>query len=271
MSVEDQSGNVVTNATNSITLAVGTNPGGTLACTGATPSTRNAGTANFAGCKITGKAGTYTLTAAAAGFTTVTSGTFSVTAGTASQLVFTTQPGGGANGAAWGTQPAVSVEDAGGNVVTNATNSITLAIGTNPGGTLACTTNPLNANTGVATFAGCKITGKAGTYTLTAAAAGLTGTTSNTFTITFGTATQIAFSTQPGGGANGAALGTQPAVSVEDASGNVVTNATNSVTLAARDQPRRHARLHHQPARGQHRHGLLRRLRDHRQGRAPTR
>ena len=197
----------------------------------------------------------------------MTSSTFSVTAGTASQLVFTTQPGGGANGAAWGTQPAVSVEDAGGNVVTNATNSITLAIGTNPGGTLACTTNPLDANTGMATFAGCKITGKAGTYTLTAAAAGLTGTTSNTFTITFGTATQIAFSTQPGGGANGAAFGTQPAVSVEDASGNVVTNATNSVTLAVGTNPGGALDLHHQPARGQHRHGLLRRLRDHRQGR----
>ena len=36
---------------------------------------------------------------------------------------------------------------------------------TNPGGTLACTTNPLAATGGVASFAGCKITGKTGTYT----------------------------------------------------------------------------------------------------------
>ena len=35
--------------------------------------------ATFAGCKITGKAGTYTLTAAATGFTTVTSNTFTIT------------------------------------------------------------------------------------------------------------------------------------------------------------------------------------------------
>ena len=79
-------------------------------------------------------------------------------------------------------------------MVTTATNSITLAIGTNPGGTLACTTNPLAATGGVASFAGCKITGKAGTYTLTAAATGLTGATSATFTITPGAATQLAFS-----------------------------------------------------------------------------
>ena len=111
--------------------------------------------------------------------TEVTSNAFSITIGAATQLAFTTQPGGGANAAAWTAQPAVAIEDAGGNVVTTATNSITLAIGTNPGGTLACTTNPLAATAGTSTFAGCKITGKTGTYTLTATATGLTGATSN--------------------------------------------------------------------------------------------
>ena len=149
--------------------------------------------ASFAGCKITGKSGTYTLTAAAGGLTTVTSATFTITPGAATQLAFSPQPGGGANAAIWGTQPTVSVEDQSGNVVTTATNSITLALGTNPGGALACTTNPLAANAGVASFAGCKITGKSGTYTLTAAAAGFTTATSATFTITPGAATQLAF------------------------------------------------------------------------------
>ena len=52
--------------------------------------------ASATGCKITGKVGTtYTLTAAANGFTTVTSNAFSITFGAASQLVFTTQPGAG--------------------------------------------------------------------------------------------------------------------------------------------------------------------------------
>ena len=240
VSVEDVGGNVVTTATNSITLGLGTNPGGALACT-TNPLAASGGVASFGGCKITGKAGTYTLTAAATGFTTITSATFSITPGAATQLAFGPQPGGGANGSVWGTQPSVSVEDQSGNVVTTATNSITLGLGTNPGGALACTTNPLAASGGVASFGGCKITGKAGTYTLTAAATGFTTITSATFSITPGAATQLAFGPQPGGGADGTAWGTQPSVSVEDQSGNVVTTATNSITLAIGDPARRGA------------------------------
>ncbi len=259
VTVEDQSGNTVTGATNSITLAIGTNPGGTLACT-TNPKTAAAGIATFAGCKITGKAGTYTLTASATGLSAATSNTFSITAGPATQLAFSTQPGGGTNAATWTTQPVVTVEDAGGNTVTGATNSITLALGTDPGGTLACTTNPLAATGGTASFAGCKITGKAGTYTLTASAFGLTGATSNTFSITPGAATQLAFSTQPGGGANAATWSTQPAVSVEDQSGNTVTGATNSITLALGTNPGGTLACTTNPLDGHGRHGVLRGL-----------
>ena len=90
--------------------------------------------------------------------------TITVTANTATQLAFTTQPGGGANGAAWSAQPAVAVEDSGGHVVTGSTSSVTLAIASQPGSgaTLSCTANPVTASAGVAAFAGCKITGKAG-------------------------------------------------------------------------------------------------------------
>ena len=306
-----------------------------------TPRTPPAGTSSFAGCKITGKAGSYTLTATASGLTGATSSAFNVTAGTATQLVFTTQPGGGANGSAWSTQPAVSVEDASGNTVTTATNSITLALGTNPGGALACTTNPLGATGGTSSFAGCKITGKAGSYTLTAtatdspghqscihhhsghrhparlqhpaqrrggwrhlghptrrqhrgrlgqrrdhrrqldhlghrdqpggrwpapptrsappaasptfagceitgklgsytltaSATGLTSAASNNIPITIGAASQLNFTTEPGGGVNGQAWATQPVVTVQDAGSNTVPTATNSITLAITTQP----------------------------------
>ena len=231
----------MTTATNSITLAIGTNPGGTLACT-ANPKAATGGSAHFAGCAITGTAGSYTLTASATGLTTATSSAFNITAGTATKLVFTTQPGGGADGAAWGTQPTVAIEDASGNVVTTATNSITLAIGTNPGGTLACTANPKAATGGSADFAGCQITGTLGTYTVTATATGLTTATSNNVPITIGAASQLAFTTEPGGGANTAAWGTQPTVAVEDVGGNIVPTATNQ-----------HHPGHHHPAR-QRRH-----------------
>ena len=93
-----------------------------------------------------------------------------MTLGAATQLAFTTQPGGGANGAAWTTQPVVTVEDVGGNTVTSATATVTLAIATQPGSgaTLTCTGTRSRRASGVATFAGCQITGKAGSYTLTA-------------------------------------------------------------------------------------------------------
>src|SRR5205807_3801510 len=103
----------------------------------------------------------YTLSATSTGLTAGTSATFNIAAGLAAQVAFTTDPvGGNKSGANLSTQPVVTVQDAFGNTVTS-TASITLAIGTNPGGggggTLTCTTNPLSATAGVATFAGCKI------------------------------------------------------------------------------------------------------------------
>lgn len=103
---------------------------------------------------------------------------------TPSKVVFTTQPSGGYTSTIWGTQPAVSIEDAGSVTCTTATNAVTLAIGTNPGsGTLACTTNPLTPTSGVSSFSGCNINSPGTGYTLTAASSGLTGDTSSTFNI----------------------------------------------------------------------------------------
>jgi trimeric autotransporter adhesin len=79
----------------------------------------------------------------------------------------------------------VSVEDSGGNVVTTNTSAVTLAIASQPGSgaTLACTANPVTASAGVASFAGCKITGKAGSYTLKATDGSLTSATSSSFSL----------------------------------------------------------------------------------------
>ena len=69
-----------------------------------------------------------------------------------------------ANGVTFSAQPVVHVEDASGNVVTTSSASVSLSIASGTG-TLDCTTNPVTAVSGVATFAGCKITGTAGTAT----------------------------------------------------------------------------------------------------------
>jgi hypothetical protein len=240
VSVENAASGVVTGNSSTVTLAIASQPGSgaTLACS-ANPVTATGGVASFAGCKITGKAGTYTLKATDGSLTSATSSSLSITAGTATQVGITAQPGGGANGAAWSTQPKVSVEDASGNVVTGNSSTVTLAIASQPGSgaTLACSANPVTATGGVASFAGCKITGKAGTYTLKATDGSLTSATSSSLSITAGTATQVGITAQPGGGANGAAWSTQPKVSVEDASGNVVTGNSSTVTLAIASQP----------------------------------
>src|SRR6202000_1999822 len=125
------------------------------------------------------------------------------------------------------TQPKVSIEDSLGNVV-NSTASVTLSIASQPVGntaTLSCTANPKAAVAGVATFGGCNIVGPEGTYTLTATSSGLTSTTSNNLTITVGPATQLVFTTQPGGGSGGVVWSIQPVVTVEDSGGNTVTTS----------------------------------------------
>ncbi len=82
----------------------------------------------------------YTLAASATGLTGLTSSAFNVI-GAATQLKFTVQPSNVAAGASIAAAVVVSVEDAGGNIVTTgaaATSQITIAIGTNPSaGTLS--------------------------------------------------------------------------------------------------------------------------------------
>ena len=170
----------------------------------------------------------FTTSSAKSGGTLTLIGTqpvVTVVASAASKLAFTTQASNGTGGVSLPTQPAVTVQDQFGNTVTTATNAITLAIATNPaGGTLSATTNPLNATAGVAAFSGMKID-KVGTgYTLTASATGLTSATSNSFNISVGPATQLAFAQQPTNTQAASAIAPAVTVQVQDAGGNLVTD-----------------------------------------------
>ena len=173
--VEDSGGNVVTSSSASVSLSIASGTG-TLNCT-TNPVTATSGVATFAGCEITGTAGTnFSLSATSTGLTGDTSNTFTIT-GTL-KLVFTTTPGTTNNGVVFSAQPVVKIENSGSAVVTTASAPITLGVATGSG-TLNCTTNPVTATAGVATFAGCAITGIAGPYTLSAASTGLTTGTSD--------------------------------------------------------------------------------------------
>ena len=227
---------MVTTATNSVTLAIGTNPGGTLACT-TNPLGATGGVASFAGCKITGTLGSYTLTATATGLTGVTSNAFSITIGAATQLAFTTQPGGGANAATWTTQPAVAVEDAGGNIVPDATNSDHPGHRDQPRRHPGLHHQPACRHRRHGHLRRLQDHRQDGELHAECDGHRARRHDQQPFTITVGAATQLVFTTQPGGGANGATWTTQPAVTVEDQSGNMVTTATNTVTLAVGTNP----------------------------------
>jgi hypothetical protein len=175
VAVENSSNQVVTSDSSSyVYLAIATNPaGGTLTCTGGTTEQVVNGYAYFSGCSINlGSASAYTLSAtSSAGYTAATSSAFYV-GGTSEQLVFVTQPGGGAAGTVWSQQPVVAVENTANQVMTTDNSTIVyLSIGSNPAsGTLSCTggTSEQVVN-GYAYFSGCSINAASTSqYTLSA-------------------------------------------------------------------------------------------------------
>jgi len=228
--VEDANNNVVTTSAAAVAIAIGTNPaGGTLSGTTSVNAVNGVATFNNLSINKTGTG--YTLAASSTGLTGVTSNAFNVTPGTASKVVFSQQPTNTQAGSSITPAVTVQVEDANNNVVTTSTASITVAIGTNPaGGTLSGTTS-VSAVNGVAIFSNLSIN-KTGTgYTLAASSTGLTGATSNTFNITPGAASKLAFNVQPSTTAAGQAISPAVTVQVQDANGNVVTTDSSSVSI----------------------------------------
>lgn len=218
--IQDGGGDT-TSGTNSITLTITTPAGATLTCA-SNPVAAVNGTAIFSGCSI-GKAGTYTMTAAANGLSSAASASFTVSAGPATRLAFTSSPSNSASSTAFATQPVIAVLDSFGNT-TVSTAAVTVAITTPAGASLTCASNPKVAVSGVATFSGCRID-RAGSYTLTATASGLTSAVSGSFTISPGPATKVVFTMSPGASVHGVAFPTRPVVAIQDAGGNLVSTA----------------------------------------------
>src|SRR5437667_3546580 len=112
----------------------------------------------------------YWLTATATGLSTATSSVFGVTPGTATQLAFSQQPG--TTVANRLITPAVKVRalDALGNLVPSFTGSVTIALGSNPGGATLSGTTAVAAVSGVATFFDRSSNSAKSSYILTASA-----------------------------------------------------------------------------------------------------
>jgi hypothetical protein len=231
---EDGSGNLDPHYTGSVTVTlasgpIGANLGGTLTMTAV------GGVATFSGLTLDVAGTGYTLHANASGLAAATTGSFLVTAGSATRLVVTRQPPASVTAGA-GFALTIQAEDALGNLDPTFGGSVTLAIANNPaGGTLAGTLT-VTAGGGVAAFSGLTLD-RAGTgYTLQATAGGLSAGTTEAFNVTAGTATQLVVTAQPPAGVT-AGSGFGLTVQAEDSSGNVDPTFKGSVTVALGNNP----------------------------------
>src|SRR5205085_1470398 len=216
-------------------IKAGTGTAGAALSGTATVAATN-GVATFSGLSIDKSGASYQLHATDGVLTAADSSAFSVTVGAAAKLAITQQPSSSTGGTAFATQPKVTVQDAGGNTVTTDSSTLTLAIGTNPGGgsLSGCSSSETS---GVFTLSGCKID-KTGTgYTLHATDASLTATDSSSFNITVGSAAQIAFTQQPSSSSGGTALPTQPQPTPPRRSSDLVTSDSSTLTLAIGTNP----------------------------------
>ena len=179
VTAKDASNNPVAGVQVTAAIASG---GGTLGGT-ATVTTNASGVATFTDLSISGTTGTRKLSFTA-GSASVTSANINLTAGPASQLTITTQPGSPvAANTNFSPQPVLQLRDAAGNAVSLSGVVVTAALETATGtgilgGTLTATTN----NSGTATFSNLKIS-KSGSYTIRFTAPNLTSVVSVTISV----------------------------------------------------------------------------------------
>ncbi len=142
------------------------------------------GVASFGDLRVDSAGTGYRLGVTAAGLDSTVTNPFAVSVGPPAGLAFAVEPEGVTTDSSIAPAVRVRVLDRGGNFVPTATNAVTLSLGADPaGGTLAGAVTRA-AVVGIATFADLRI-GAAGTgYTLTAAAAGLTGAATAAFPVT---------------------------------------------------------------------------------------
>jgi hypothetical protein len=178
-------------------------------------------------CDDTAAAGTYTYTVTAVyhSWTAASAASGTVIVRTATKLAFTGQPSNASAGSAIIPAVAVTVEDAAGNVVPVAGRSVTVAIGTNPGGTLSGTTTANTDASGVATFSNLSINNAGIGYTLATTSSGLAGATSNAFNI-IGAAAKLVITSSPVGGTASTSATLGPiTIQRQDSVGNPVTGS----------------------------------------------
>jgi len=229
----DSDGNLASDASSSVTLTV-VSPSGTAKIIGVPRVAAVGGSATFNNIAIDIAGTGYTLRATSGTLNAATSSSFSVTAGTASKLVFSRQPAGAVVGVAFIQQPLVSITDVYGNVVTGRTDAVTLtASSTDATSGQSVTrnfasgvTNSVSAVSGVATYTNIAMASIVSNVIMTATAPGLTAAFSTSFNVVSrtGFAVKLQFDQAPTEGLAGSSFSTQPIVSVRDYDGGLVSS-----------------------------------------------
>lgn len=230
--VQDTNSNIAASSS-AILLSIGTNSGNATLSGGS--ANVNAGTATFNAATLDKVGSSYSLIATSNGLTNAISATFNISPGVAAKLVYATQPPSSFSADAT-FNASVSVQDANGNTVTTDGSPVTLALSGGAGNAILNGTTTISAINGTATFAGLSVDKIGNNYTLSASVAGLTHANSN-FDIAAGAAAKLVFVQQPGSSAASNALASAITVQVLDASGNIVTTDSSSITLAIAINP----------------------------------
>jgi streptogramin lyase len=231
---EDSSGNLVSSFGGTVTVGLASNPGGTT-LGGTVTVAASGGLATFSGLTLTRAASGYTLYVSGSGPTSTTTSTITVNPGGSPQLVFHTLPSARATaGQPFATQPVLYEVDAYGNLVTGDNSTVITAALASGMGPLQGTTS-VTMSGGVATFTNLA-DNKAETLTLQFTGSGLNSVSSGSIIVSPAAATKLVITTQPP--ANVVVnTGFGLVAAVEDAYGNVVTSASNSVSVGLANNP----------------------------------
>jgi hypothetical protein len=176
---EDAYGNVETGDNSTVVTAALDSGVGPLQ--GTTVVTVAGGVATFTNL-ADNKAETLTLQFTGGGLASVPSSSIVISPAAATQLVITTQPPASVVVNA-GFGLIAAVEDAYGNVVTSASNSVTVALANNPTGARLSGTTRVTASQGMVTFTGLSLNKVGSGYTLRVSSNGLTSATTNPFNV----------------------------------------------------------------------------------------
>ena len=231
--VTDLYGNVISNATDTISAVQTGGTGGNLNATPAAQSVAaSSGTATFSGLFVTNATANVSLgfTDASLPHPGVTSSGINVSANAAAGLAVTQQPASAAVvGANFAQQPVVTVTDVYGNTAASYTSAV-LAAETAGGNLNATPVAPaaLPAS-GIATFSGLFVTNAGPAVTLDFTSGGLPPVNSAAINVGAGPVAQLIWSTEPGNAIAGLPFGLQPVLQTADLFDNPSTNGLAAI------------------------------------------